>query len=712
MAVDIRNEVLRRVYMVLFIVVLVAVAIFVKALKITITDGDKWREKGKNLYVSHKAVEAERGNILTEDGSLLATSLPFFEIRFDLNSTGMKEDDFFDNLDSLAYCLATFVDPSYTVGGMRERLLISREEGHRNLLIKRSASYLEKEMISQFPLFNKGQYRGGFKVEPKPKRARPFKRLARRTVGRVDGVDNPFGLEARFDDNLTGEEGERVMFRAPNNTWIPMNDLTEIEPQKGDDIVTTLDVNLQSVAHEALLRGMRHHLAESGTAILMEVKTGAIKAIANLGKTDDGYFEVYNYAIGSKYEPGSTFKLASIMALLEDGHIDLYDSVVINRGKMMFYEEEMVDASKESFNIDTTTVRRAFEISSNVGIASLVDKYYGDDDKGQARQFIKRLKEMKLHLPVNIEIDGEASPYIKEAYSKEDKWSGITLPWMSIGYEVELTPLQLLNFFNAVANDGQMMKPYLVSEIQHFGNPIQQFKPTVIDRQIASPETIRKAKILLESVVENGTAYKLKTSKYKFAGKTGTAQIDYRKFGGFRQDVKHSASFVSYFPTHNPIYSCVVVIRNPTQNGFYGGDVAGPIFREIADNCFAQKIELHRALNERPKPTLVSKQLPTFSVGNKTDIIKALDYLNLPYQNYANNDWAVLKAESDTLSILTRKISEDIVPNVVGMGLRDALYILENMGMEVLVNGAGKVTLQSIKSGTKAQGQTIKLTLN
>jgi len=697
--------------MVLFIVVLIALVIFVKALKISVTDGQKWRDKGSDLYVSHKPLEAERGNILTEDGSLLATSLPFFEIRFDPNSTVMTEDDFYDNLDSLAYCLATFVDKTYTVGGMRDRLLQARESRHRNLLIKLKASYLETEMMSKFPLFNKGQFRGGFKVEPKPKRFRPFKRLARRTIGRIKDVDNPFGLEARFNDILTGEEGRRLMFRAPNNTWIPLDDLTDIEPEKGDDIVTTLDINVQSIAHEALLRGMNHHQAESGTAIVMDVKTGAIKAIANLGLTNDGYFEVYNYAIGSKYEPGSTFKLASIMALMEDGYVDLYDSVAINRGKMLFYEEEMVDASLESLTIDTTTVRRAFEISSNVGIASLVNKYYGDDDKGQARKFISRLKEMKLHLPVNIEIDGEANPYIKEAYSKEDKWSGITLPWMSIGYEVELTPLQLLNFFNAVANDGQMMKPYLVSEIQRFGHPVQKFKPTVIDRQIASPETIRKAKILLESVVENGTAYKLKTTQYKFAGKTGTAQIDYRRFGKTKKNVKHSASFAGYFPAHHPIYSCVVVIRNPTQNGIYGGDVAGPVFREIADKCFAQKIELHRALNERPKPRLASKQLPTYSVGNKDDLVKAMDYLNLTYDNYTDGQWAVLKADSDTITVYNRYISEEVVPNVVGMGLRDALYVLENLGLQVTVNGVGKVVRQSIKSGTKVQGQTIKLTL-
>ncbi len=711
MAVDIRNEVLRRVYLVLFFIVLIAVVVFVKAVKISLTEGDKWREKGQELYVDYKPVAAERGNILTEDGSLLATSLPFFEIRFDLNSTGMKEEDFYNNLDSLAYCLSTFVDNSFTVGGMREHLLERKEGGERNLLIKRSASYLETELIRSFPLFNKGQFRGGLKVEPRPKRYKPFKGLGFRTIGYIKEGRNPVGLEGYFNEELAGDDGSKAMFRAPGDVWIPLDSLTEIEPRKGDDIVTTIDINLQDIVHQALLRGLNHHQAESGTAILMEVRTGAIKAIANLGKTDEGYFEIYNYAVGEAYEPGSTFKVASMMALLEDGHVNLYDSIDIEKGKAIFYEEEMVDASRESFNIDTTSVLRAFEISSNVGIAKLVTKYYGNDDKGQARQFIKRLKEMKLHLPVNIEIEGEAKPYIKKAYSKDDKWSGITLPWMSIGYEVMLTPLQLLTFFNAIANNGRMMKPYLVSEIQHFGMTVHKIKPTVVDREIASKRTIERIRMMLESVVENGTAHDLKTNRYRFAGKTGTAQIDYRKFSP-RKNIKHRASFAGYFPADRPVYSCVVVVTDPTQHGIYGGEVAGPIFREIADKCFAQKIELHRPLNEKPKPPLASKHLPAYQVAQGGELTSVLEQLNLPYENYTpEGHWGVLEAESDTLRILSRKMADKTVPNVVGMGLKDALFVLENLGLQVAVNGVGKVRKQSIIPGTRVQGQTIRLTL-
>ncbi|MFK7810373.1 MAG: penicillin-binding protein, partial [Saprospiraceae bacterium] len=581
----------------------------------------------------------------------------------------------------------------------------------RNMLIHRSASFELTEQIRNFPLFNKGQFRGGLKITPRPKRLRPFKGLARRTIGYVREGYNPVGLEGYFNDDLVGEKGSKVMFRAPGNTWIPMSDLTEIEPKKGDDIITTLDINLLDITNEALLRGLNHHQAESGVAIIMDVKTGAIKAISNLGKTEEGYFEKYNYAVGEAYEPGSTFKIASIMALLEDGHVNLYDSIDIEKGQYTFYEEVMVDASRESFTMDTTTVMRALEISSNVGIAKLVTKYYGNDDEGKARQFIKKLKQFKLDLPVDIEIAGEANPYIKEAYSKEDKWSGITLPWMSIGYEVLLTPLQLLTFFNTIANDGKMMKPYLISEVQTFGESKKRFKPTVVDRSIASKETIDKVKLLLESVVENGTAHKLKTNRYRFAGKTGTAQIDYRKFSP-KANLKHRASFVGYFPAENPVYSCVVVVTDPKENGIYGGEVAGPIFREIADKCFAQKIELHRPLNERPKPKLAEKKLPAYQVAQSKDLVQVLGRLDLPYANYTEeNNWGVLTAEADTINILTRQMAEKKVPNVVGMGLKDALYVLENLGLQVTVSGVGRVRKQSIIPGTKVQGQTIRLTL-
>ncbi len=707
---DIKNEVLIRVYIVLITIVLFGVLLFAQTVRISVYQGKKWRERGKNLYVERKTLDAERGNIISEDGSLMATSLPFFDMRFDPNSKAIAQKDWDDNIDSLAYCLATYVNNAHTVGSMKQFLEDKKASGAQYVLIKRNATYIEKEMISRFPLFNKGRYRGGLIIESKPKREHPFKQLAFRTIGYIRDGHKPVGLEGYFNDILSGEEGKKLMFRAPSNTYIPVEDLTEIEPKRGDDIVTTIDVNLQDIAHSALLRGLKYHNAKHGTAILMDVKTGGIKAMANIGKTESGYFEIYNYGVGAATEPGSTYKLATIMALLEDGHINLDDSLDIEKGKHLFYEEEMLDSSPESFKTDTTTIRRAFEISSNVGMAKLVQQHYGDK-KGGDEKFVKRLKDFRLHLPTNIEIKGEAPPIIKTPYSKEDDWSGITLPWMSIGYEVTITPLQLLSFYNALANNGMMMKPYLVSEIRHFDHAVEKFKPTVIKRKIASQKTISKAQELLLGVVERGTANKLKTSKYKFAGKTGTAQINYRKFRPLK-NIKYQASFAGYFPAENPVYSCIVVITEPKEHGFYGGEVAGPIFREIADKCIETRHELHQALNEYKKPILKKNKLPDFDAGKRDDFEKILDYLDINFENNTNSDWTIIRAETDTLSLSNRFVSDDVVPNIVGMGLRDAMHILENRALKVVLSGAGRVRKQSIIPGTPINGQTIRLTLN
>ncbi|MFT5167088.1 MAG: cell division protein FtsI (penicillin-binding protein 3) [Saprospiraceae bacterium] len=707
---DIKNEVLIRVYVVLVALVLFGILLFAQTVRISVFQGEKWRERGESLYVERLTVEAERGNIISEDGSLMATSLPFFDIRFDPNSSAMSEEDFYQNVDSLAYCLATYVNNSRTVGAMREFLVAERNRKAQYVLIKRNATYVEKEMMSRFPLFNKGKYRGGFIVESKPKREHPFNELAFRTIGYIRDGHKPVGLEGFFNDVLAGEEGKKLMFKAPGETYIPMEDLTEIEPKRGDDIVTTIDINLQDITHDALLRGLKYHNAKHGTAILMDVKTGAVKAMANIGKADGGYFEIYNYGVGSATEPGSTFKLATIMALLEDGHIDLEDSLDIEKGKHLFYEEEMLDSSPESFMTDTTTIRRAFEISSNVGIAKLVQQYYGDK-KGGDEKFIKKLKDFRLHLPVNIEIKGEAAPFIKTPYSKEDEWSGITLPWMAIGYELTITPLQLLTLYNTVANDGQMMKPYLVSEIRHFDQAVEKFKPTVIKRKIASKKTISKAKELLLGVVENGTAHNLKSDKYKFAGKTGTAQINYRKFNQ-NKNIKYQASFAGYFPAEKPAYSCIVVVTEPLEHGFYGGEVAGPIFREIADKCIETRYELHPALNEYKKPVLAKNKLPDFDAGKREDFELVFNYLDMEVEKNTESDWTIIRAETDTLALENRFISEDVVPNVVDMGLRDAMYILENRKLKVVVSGSGRVRKQSIIPGTPLVGQTIRLTLN
>ncbi|MBP9874548.1 MAG: penicillin-binding protein 2, partial [Haliscomenobacter sp.] len=526
---DIKNEVLYRVYFLLFgIVVPVAVLLLYRTVQISIVQGDTWREQGENNYVRYKEIPADRGNIFSADGSLLATSIPYFDLYFD--PVAPNERDFNLYIDSLAYCWATYIDDTYTVGGLRDHLIRLRQDStNRHLMIKRKVSYAEKKFIESFPLFRLGQFRGGIIAEQRSDRRRPFGVLAQRTIGYVRDGAKPVGIEGYFEPYLQGAPGGQYMICVDRkkDIWLPLQDLSAIDPTPGDDVITTIDINVQDIVENALLRALNYHEADWGTAILMKVESGAIQAIANLGKSQEGWWETYNHAVGTSVEPGSTFKLASMMAMLEDGFVRLEDSIDIEKGKTQFYEDVMVDSSPESEHIDTTSVRQVFHMSSNVGMAKLVNQAYGG--QGDAARFIRRLQQFNLHIPTGIEIEGEAAPYIKEAYSQKDRWSGTTLPWMAIGYESRITPLQLLTFYNAVANNGTMMQPYLVSSIQRNGEELESFRPTIIKRKIASERTIRLAQELLKGVVLEGTAKKLFTDRYSFAGKTGTAQINYRR---------------------------------------------------------------------------------------------------------------------------------------------------------------------------------------
>ncbi|MBR9921304.1 MAG: transpeptidase family protein [Bacteroidetes bacterium] len=704
----IKNEVLIRMYTVLVFVVVFALFIFVRAIRISVTEGEIWRERGKEKYVQVRSIEADRGNILAADGSLLATSLPFFDIAFDPNSSGMAPGDFDKHIDSLAYCISTFVDPSLTEGAYKDYLDSLREAGKQYVRIKSNASFEEMLKIQEFPLFNQGQYRGGFIATPKYRRDRPFGLLAHRTIGYVREGSKPVGLEGYFDETLAGEAGQQLMIRVDDGLWKPINDLAKIEPRSGKDIVTTIDVDLQDITEQALYSAVLDHEADHGVAILMEVETGAIRAIANIGKTRDGdLWETYNHAVGSATEPGSTFKLASIMALLEGGYVNLEDSLDLEKGKTAFYEETMLDASAHM--LDSTSVRRAFEISSNVGIAKLVQQHFGDGEK--AEEYVNLIRSFHLDQPTGIEIQGEAIPYVKEPYSQDDSWSGTTLPWMSIGYEVMITPLQLLAFYNAVANGGIMVKPYLVSEVQEYGQTLEQFPIQVLSKKIASKKTIAQARELLEGVVLNGTARGYRTEKYNFAGKTGTAQLNYQRLKDRTRVGGYQASFAGYFPAENPKYSCIVLISNPRKGGIYGSDVALPVFRGIADNVFLSRPDMFPVLNDMPKGVLASNKMPDQDVGRWSDFEQALTALNVPYDPGSPAEFGVLLTDSVSLNIERRTIPEDRVPNVVGMGLRDALYILENRGLKVEVSGYGKVRQQSIKPGTRLRGQTIRLRL-
>lgn len=713
---NIKNEVLVRVYLVAAGVLFAAFMIFGRLYQLSVMQAARWEAKADSLYLKWVDVYADRGNILADDGSLLATSLPFFDVHFDVKAEGITDEIFNRDVDSLAWLLSTYIDQQYTPGAYKEWLGKLRNadpntRGIRYVPIAKNLSFKKMLLVKSFPLFRLGRYKGGLIVEQRSKRERPFKILAQRTIGYVREGALPVGLEGAYDNVLGGSLGKQLMLRVPGDVYIPVNDLAEIEPRSGDDLVTTLDINIQDAAENALVRACETHDADHGCAIVMEVKTGAIRAIANIGRTPEGWWETYNYAVGERVEPGSMFKLASFMALLEDGHIRDFDKKVpVYKGKYRFFTEDLVDAHPHG--LDSMTVREVFAQSSNVGTATLIQKYYGDNRRAAA--FVERLKSFGLDKATEIELGGEELPVLKSPNDPQTEWSGTTLPWMSIGYELLITPLQLLTFYNAVANDGRMMKPYLVQRVDHYGETQRSFKPTVINRAIASKSTIKKAQELLESVVLEGTASNIRSNYVRLAGKTGTTQLNYHKFRS-EDGIRHQAGFAGYFPADDPYYSCIVVISEPKRAGYHGSEAAAPVFREIADKCFAIKSELHKPFNSGAKPRLAANQLPSYDAGKRNDLEESIDWLELPLYGKTTGDfeWAVLRTENETIQVLKRTIPDKTIPSVIGMGLKDAIYLLENRGCRVRVQGVGKVRQQSVAAGTKITKNTpITLYLN
>lgn len=711
---NIKNEVLVRVYAVAALVVLVAIVIFGRLYQISVVQASAWRAKSDSLYVKLVDAPSQRGNILADDGSLLATSLPFFDVHWDSRAEGLTDAIFNQTaVDSLAWFLSTYIDQQYTPGAYRDWLISLREApdtvpGIRYIPIAKNLPYNKALLIKSFPIFREGRYKGGFIMEQNPRRERPFKMLAQRTIGYTRQGALPVGLEGSFNNVLEGRPGKQLMIRVPGDIYIPVNDLAEIEPEAGDDVVTTLDINIQDVAEQSLLNACQTHNADHGCAIVMEVKTGKLRAVANIGRTPDGWWETYNYAVGERVEPGSMFKLASFMAMLEDGFIDDFDEPVpVFGGRVKIYDEELVDA--EPHGLDTMTVKQIFARSSNVGTATMIQNFYG---KGKASKFVDHLYDFGLDLPTNIELGGEEAPIVKKPDDPKSEWSGTTLPWMSIGYELLLTPLQLLTFYNAVANDGRMMKPYIVQRTERYGEVVREFQPMVVNRSIASKTTIRKARELLKAVVTEGTARNIRSEYLTLAGKTGTAQLNYHKFRASK-GIRHQAGFCGFFPADNPVYSCIVVISEPERGGYHGAEVAAPVFRAIADRCFAMKAEMHEPINLNKPDKLKTNELPSFDAGGKEEMAESLDWLGLDFiEEEKLGDWAVLKAErGDSLMMLSRTVSDKAVPSVIGMGLKDAIYLLENRGCRVKVSGVGKVRRQTLAPGTRASGQTCVLYL-
>jgi len=705
---NIKNEVLVRAYLVALGLVMVTFAIFLRMFQISVRDAARWEAKADSLYVKWVDAPSQRGNILADDGSLLATSLPFFDIHFDPKAEGLT-DRIFNNqaVDSLGWLLSTYVDRQKSPGAYANwlRELRTPDSKARYVLIAKELPYAKAMQIKRFPIFREGR-KAGFILEQTNRRERPFRLLAQRTIGYTREGAMPVGLEGAFNGVLEGREGKQLVIRVSGDVYLPVSDLAEIEPEAGDDIVTTLDINIQDVAENSLLKACQTHNADHGCAIVMEVKTGKIRALANIGKTEDGgWWETYNYAVGERVEPGSMFKLASFMAMMEEGKLPALDAAVpVYRGKKNFHGEELQDAHQHG--LDFMTAKQVFAQSSNVGTATLIEQAFGANPSA----FYDQLVKFGLDKVTDIEIGGEDAPLIKDP--RKVKWSGTTLPWMSIGYELLVTPLQMLAFYNAVANNGRMMKPWLVQRTERYGEVIKEFQPKVVSRSIASETTIRKARELLKEVVLSGTASGIRSEHFPMAGKTGTTQLNYHHFQA-GAGIGHQAAFCGFFPADNPVYSCIVVISEPQAGGYHGAEVAAPVFKAIAERCYSMKAELQTPVNAGEKKNLQAALMPNGDAGTMNELKKALDWLGMNYKYTGENgsDWSVLIAANDSARLERRSISNSSVPSVVGMGLKDALYLLENRNCKVKVVGVGKVRRQSLEPGTVARGATCVLYL-
>ena len=633
-------------------------------------------------------IEAPRGNIFSDDGSLLAISMPLYNVFLDLSV--IDEQLFDDDINNLSQSLSIlFKDKS---AKEYEQYLRDSKSKKRNKYVKlrNKVSHNELTMLKSFPILKLGKNRGGLIAEERPNRENPFGLLARRTIG-VLRESNPIGLERAYNKTLSGTDGLQLKQRVGKSFWRnEESDLNSL-PKSGNDIVTTINIDMQDVTEKALKSALRFHDADWGTAILMEVESGHIKAIANLKYEDGDFDEHYNHAIAEHSEPGSTFKLASILAGLEDGFYSLLDSVDTEDGTHQFYDKTMRDSKKGGYG--KISIGDAFVHSSNVGISKVINRSYKD----KPQDFIDRIYKMGLCTPLDLELPYPNSLLIKQPGSPG--WSGVTLPWMSIGYSLRLTPLHILTFYNAIANNGVMVSPLFTTQILKDGKKVSEHSKKIINPAICSKSSIVLIMPYLIDVVEKGTAKSIRTRKYKIAGKTGTTLLAYGEKS--EDNIKqYQTSFVGFFPAENPKYSCMVVVNNPKENGFYGGNVSAPVFKEISDKVFAADISIHNSI-------LIAKQTkdtPNLSQGKTEDMSKLLDNLSLEYEKTKSN-WMVPSYSSKKISLERRSIEKDfeegLMPNLFGMNLLDAVYLLENAGLKVEIKGKGHIVNQSIKKGDR-----------
>ena len=646
MAIKNDNIISYRLAFVVVCVVAFSFAIAIKLFNIQWVGGEYHRNLAKQRTVKNFEIPANKGNIYSSDGSLLATSIPEYTIRFD--AVTPSDENFEKYYVGLSDSLSKLVGKSS--GEFQRDLRKAKNTKNRYFLVAKKLTFTEYMRVKDFPLFKLGANKGGLIAEQQTVRKHPVGLIANRTIGYERDGNQGKGLEYAFRNYLNGTNGHHWMQKIAKNQWKPISDVNELDPVDGYDVISTIDVFIQDIAHHALLKQLEFYKADHGCVVVMETNTGYIKAISNLGKSEDGsYFETQNYALTESHEPGSTFKLMDLIALIDDKKADTSSVYNSNGGIVMIQGRPVKDSNHHGYGI--ASLAKGFEVSSNTILVQATYQAY----KNNPWQFINRINSYGLNKKQGLQIKGEGQPVIPQPGAKN--WYGTTLPWMAFGYGVSMTPLQTLSLYNAVANDGKMVKPIFVSEIKEWSKTIKKYDPEVINPKICSDETLLKVRKVLENVVKNGTGKSLYSADFSMAGKTGTAQVDYSK-----AEMSYASSFVGYFPADQPKYSCIVVVHNPDKSkGYYGADVAGPVFKRIAQKIFTDVPSTNKFKNinlKSPKQEVLYREFEKKSQGN------------------------------------TNK-----VPNVKGMAGMDAVSLLENLGFKVKFIGVGKVKKQSINPG-------------
>ncbi len=702
----IKNDIILKFIFLGVIILFLSIIVVGQIMHLQSIDPKKW--ENDIITVKEVPVEPSRGDICARDGRILATSMPSYKIRWDLS---VPSDTIFKaNIDTLSKLMSGLFG-TCSAEDYKKEFIEARKNKDKYHKVCDRATVLQITKLKEFPIFKLGRYKSGLITELEYTRNKPHKNLATRTIGFLIQNKKNVGLEGAFNDLLTGRSGWKIMQKISSGDWYPIStfdDNGQVEPEDGCDIISTIDVTIQDLAEINLRKQLMSHNAKHGTVIVMEVKTGKIRAIANLDrKPDSTYAELYNHAVGTRSVPGSTFKLATLLVALEKGIVDIYDTIDTGEGTYTIGDFTITDDHKGG--LGKISVAKAFASSSNVAFAKIVREGFKD----AYSIYCDRLCAMHLNECTNIEIPGEVKPFIKSPDSREFEWTRVTPAQMGIGYELELTPLQVLTFYNAVANDGLYLRPTLLEAIRKQGKIISRSEPEIVGASICSRETIKKAQKLLQLVVDSGTAKNLKSPNYKFAGKTGTAQIAKDSDG----NKSYQASFVGYFPADNPKYSCIVVISSPTEISYYGNSVAGPVFKAIADKLYASDYDI-----QRNKEFNLSKRedicvTPSTQIGEKVVLDRVFSTLNIQVENAneATTKYIFTRQDSEHKALELNPIANSakgLVPNVVGMGAKDAVYNLEKHGIKVSINGRGTVKRQSVIPGTKiTSGMKIVLDL-